>query len=123
MKVQELVYLASGEHLAIKGEPLIDEQVEAWRYGPVIPSLHHAFHPPGDPPFDVPASYLIPPGHRETSPDAIEEVVPTIDTPIAPDHDFVRHLLDRVWQIYGKYTGIELSKHDARARVALGSGQ
>ena len=109
LKVEELVYLANGEHIATKGEPLIDEQVEAWRYGPVIPSLHHAFHPPGDPPVDVPASYLIPPGLGETSPDAIEEVVPTIDTATAPDHDFVRALLDRVWQIYGRYTGIELS--------------
>ena len=109
IKVQELVYLANGEHIAITGEPLIDEQVEAGRYGPVIPSLHHAFHPPGDPPFDVPASYLIPPGLGETSPDAIEEVVPTIDTATAPDHDFVRALLDRVWQVYGNYNGIELS--------------
>jgi uncharacterized phage-associated protein len=113
MKVQELVYLANGEHIAIKGQPLINDQVEAWRYGPVIPSLHHAFHPPGDPPFDLPATYLVPPGLEVrlevTSPEAIEDVVPTIDAPSAPDHDFVRALLDRVWQTYGSYTGIELS--------------
>lgn len=43
MKMQKLVYIAHGWHLAIHGEPLIDEPVEAWRYGPVIPSLFQAF--------------------------------------------------------------------------------
>jgi len=43
MKMQKLVYIAHGWHLAIHGEPLIDEPVEAWRFGPVIPSLFQAF--------------------------------------------------------------------------------
>ncbi len=109
LKVEMLVYLANGWHIAIIGEPLIDEQVEAWRYGPVIPSLHHAFHPPGDQPIDEPASYLVPPGLEATTPEAIEEAIPTIDTTSAPDLDSVHALLDRVWQVYGRYTSIELS--------------
>ena len=108
MKIQNLVYLANGWHLAIKGEPLIDEQVEAWGYGPVIPSVRDAFLQYGDQPIDVPASYFVPRAGANKF-DAIEEVVPTIDMANPPDLDFVRALLDRVWNVYGKYTGIQLS--------------
>ncbi|MGZ3355972.1 MAG: Panacea domain-containing protein [Isosphaeraceae bacterium] len=108
MKIQKLVYFANGWHIAIKGEPLIDEQVEAWRYGPVIQSLRDALREYGDQSIDAPISYLVPRVGVNVL-DAIEEVVPTIDTANAPDLDFVRALLDRVWQVYGKYTGIQLS--------------
>jgi len=43
MKLQKLVYYAHGWHLALNNEPLIDEQVECWQYGPVISSLFHEF--------------------------------------------------------------------------------
>ena len=34
MKLHKLVYFAHGWHLALKGEPLIDETLQAWDYGP-----------------------------------------------------------------------------------------
>ncbi len=108
MKVQKLVYFANGWHIAIKGPPLIDEQVEAWRYGPMIQSLRDAFRQYGDQPIEAPASYLVPRAGVNMF-DAIEEVVPTIEMASSPDLVFVRALLDRVWQVYGKYTGIQLS--------------
>jgi uncharacterized phage-associated protein len=108
MKIQKLVYYANGWHIAIKGEPLIDEQVEAWRYGPVIQSLRDTFRQFGDQAIEAPASYLVPRAGWNVL-DEIEEVVPTIDMANSPDLDFVRALLDRVWQVYGKYTGIQLS--------------
>lgn len=43
MKMQKLVYLAQGWSLALRGEPLIKDRVEAWKYGPVVPNLYHAF--------------------------------------------------------------------------------
>ena len=48
LKIQKLVYFANGWHLAIKGVPLINEQVEAWRFGPVIPSLYTHFERMGN---------------------------------------------------------------------------
>ena len=39
LRLQKLVYLAHGWHLAIHGRPLIEESVEAWKYGPVIADL------------------------------------------------------------------------------------
>jgi len=43
MKVLKLVYIAHGWHLGIRKEPLITEQTEAWKYGPVVESVYIAF--------------------------------------------------------------------------------
>jgi len=40
LKLQKLVYLAHALHLAIKKTPLIAEDVQAWKYGPVIKELY-----------------------------------------------------------------------------------
>lgn len=44
MKLQKLLYLAQGIHLALKADtPLFNDSIEAWKYGPVIPSVYHKF--------------------------------------------------------------------------------
>src|ERR1039458_620886 len=49
MKLQKLIYFAHGYYLALtqkrlaQATPLVDEFFEAWRFGPVLPSLDHRF--------------------------------------------------------------------------------
>jgi len=43
MKLQKLIYLAHGIHLARFDIPLINEDIEAWSYGPVIRTVYDEF--------------------------------------------------------------------------------
>lgn len=43
LKLQKMVYIAHGFYLAMTEEPLLNERIEAWPYGPVINDLYHAF--------------------------------------------------------------------------------
>ena len=42
LKLQKLVYIMHGWHLAEFGKPLVNEEPQAWEYGPVFKSLYHA---------------------------------------------------------------------------------
>ena len=42
MQLMKLTYIAYGWHLAMRGERLFEDRIEAWKYGPVIPTLYHA---------------------------------------------------------------------------------
>lgn len=55
MKLQKLVYLAHGIHLARFDAPLINEEIEAWSYGPVIPIVYDTFKSWGNRPITEPA--------------------------------------------------------------------
>ena len=43
MQLLKLVYICHGGHLWAFDEPLLEETVEAWRYGPVVPTVYHNF--------------------------------------------------------------------------------
>lgn len=40
LKLQKMLYFAQVEHLKKYGEPLFDDPIEAWKYGPVIPAIY-----------------------------------------------------------------------------------
>jgi len=43
MKLQKMVYFAHGYHLAKFGDPLVIEEFEAWKFGPVIPFIYQTY--------------------------------------------------------------------------------
>jgi len=43
MKLQKLIYIAHGSWLASRLQPLINESIEAWRFGPVIRSVYDEY--------------------------------------------------------------------------------
>lgn len=43
LRLQKLMYIAQGYFLAKYGHPLYPEEIEAWKYGPVIPSLYSRY--------------------------------------------------------------------------------
>ena len=53
MQLLKLVYIAHGYMLGQHGEPLLDEPVHAWRYGPVVPSVYRAVKSYRSAPVDV----------------------------------------------------------------------
>lgn len=95
MKLQKLVYYAHGWYAGYVHQPLINESVEAWQYGPVIPSLYHEFKRFGSGPIKARACDFVPGGFAVVAP------------PADPN---IRAFLDNVWRNYSRFTGIALSE-------------
>jgi uncharacterized phage-associated protein len=107
MKIQKLVYFSHGWHLAIKNLPLINEQVEAWEFGPVIPSLYRAFRGYGNQAVTAPAAAGME-WMQAFYPDEKLVLAPTIDD--CPERaPFTKQLLEKIWKVYGGYTATQLS--------------
>jgi uncharacterized phage-associated protein len=98
MKIQKLVYFAHGWNLAIFSEPLIEDKIEAWRWGPVIPALYHSFKEFGSGPITRAAVDWNWDHFVEPSIDRKEEGAKRSIS-----------LIERIWLEYGRFTGIKLS--------------
>lgn len=96
LKLIKLVYIAYGWYLALTGEKLFAEPIEAWKHGPVIPSLYHEFK------------------HFKSSPivgrsedvdlDDWEVIIPRI-----PDDDRTADMiLSKVWAAYRRFRAWDL---------------
>jgi uncharacterized phage-associated protein len=101
MKIQKLVYFAHGWNLAIRNEPLIDEPVQAWRWGPVIPSLYHEFKIYGNSPITERATV----SEWDDKNSVVHVVAPRLP---ANDHEAAA-IVDRIWEVYKSFSPIQLS--------------
>ncbi len=111
MKLQKLIFFAHGWHLAICDAPLVDETFEAWPYGPVIPSVYHEFKMFGVLGIDMlGTTYTCTQNGFEWLPPGISDCTGT-----------VQNLLKKIWDVYGKYSGTQLSNmtHQSNTPWAL----
>ena len=95
MKLLKLAYIAHGWHLGLKDTALINEQIVAWKYGPVIPDIYHTFKSYGNSPItELATEYDFDNGFKEITP-----------LPSESENEF----LNNVWDFYKRYSAIELS--------------
>lgn len=86
LKLIKLVYLAHGWCLGLFQFPLIKEPIEAWQYGPVISSLYHKVKKFGN-----------------------DEITEFFDIDSKVEDKKTQELLDKIWDVYGKYSATQLS--------------
>jgi uncharacterized phage-associated protein len=90
LQLVKLTYIAHGWHLAVYGTPLISDRIEAWKYGPVMPSLYSLFK-----------------GLSLTKDDLVKNFLIEEASCIKPIH---RVLLNKVYVKYKYTTGEELTR-------------
>jgi uncharacterized phage-associated protein len=88
LQLLKLVYIAHGWSLIHLQQPLLNEQAQAWQYGPVVPSLYHAIkqYGAGSIPYPIPGDT----DPQQLSPDAAG-------------------LIAAVYRTYGHLSGVQLS--------------
>lgn len=101
MKLQKLVYYAHAWWLAQTGQPLFEEDVEAWPWGPVIRNLYVDFKENGRGPIR---------GTRATQLQRTGENIMNfrLTTPRISDPT-VKQFVRQIWDIHKAYTGVQLS--------------
>jgi len=104
MQIQKLVYFAHGWHLALFGQPLIEEAVEAWVWGPVIPSLYREFKRFGDQVIEELATIS---QIKGTQLSVFHPSIGKIYNSV--ERDRMKQFLDRVWEVYAPFTAVQLS--------------
>ncbi|MBC7773132.1 MAG: SocA family protein [Pyrinomonadaceae bacterium] len=109
MKLQKLIYYAHGWCLALTNKPLINEQVEAWQWGPVIPSVYHEFKACGNAPIKGSryTDVTVVPRGSDGKPKFLFSK-PTLDESTA-EGKTAKSIVDKVWSEYNKFSAIQLS--------------
>lgn len=89
MQILKLVYICHGWMLGLYGVPLIRDEVQAWKYGPVIPRLYNSVKAFRDQPVTGPLPVR---GDQE---------------PLVPQEE---NVIRQTYEIYGQKTGPALSR-------------
>jgi uncharacterized phage-associated protein len=93
MQLLKLVYLCHGWMLGLHNRPLIEDDVEAWKYGPVIPDLYHQIKQYRDGKIPGPLKNMW------TGSEMSAELDP-----------YESNVVDQVINIYGNLSGLKLSQ-------------
>lgn len=100
LKLMKLVYIAHGYMLALYNESALNprfDKVEAWKYGPVIPSVYHSFKIYGNQPITKKTEVF----SNEIENDG--NITIELSTPELEDEK-ARKTCDFVWKNYNHYS-------------------
>lgn len=87
MQLLKLSYISHGWTLGLRDSPLFQDEVEAWKYGPVVPEVYHKYKKFG-----------------------YSRIVVRLKD-LRRSFDPMSHaIMDRVTSVYGKYDGMHLSR-------------
>ncbi len=102
LKLLKLVYFAHGWHLAItERKPLINDEVEAWKFGPVVPSVYHAFKSYGAGPITSPCTIF--------DGNAFSMLDWELTCPRVPTEANLAPFFKKIWDTYGHLDAFQLS--------------
>ncbi|WJM85671.1 DUF4065 domain-containing protein [Dickeya chrysanthemi] len=100
MKLQKLLFYTQSWHLKLlNGTPLFDDQFARWKFGPVIPSLYHELKKYGSSTIDEPIRIIKIDGGK------LKAFTPDIQKDDIQAHK----LIDKIIEVYGGYSGTQLS--------------
>jgi len=86
MKLQKLLYYSQSLYLALFDEPLFDDEIQAWRYGPVCPPAYFFYNQFESKQLPIPQK------------DELEQI-----------SEEAQNLLEEVWEYFGEYHAYDLS--------------
>lgn len=99
LKLMKLVYIAYGYALALLDKSILDprfDRVEAWKLGPVIPSVYHSFKMYGKSPITKKTTFIVSHGNGIS-----------IEEPELTDED-TKKVCDLVWYKYSPHSDSKL---------------
>ncbi|MEO0549203.1 MAG: type II toxin-antitoxin system antitoxin SocA domain-containing protein [Pseudomonadota bacterium] len=100
MKIQKLLFYAHAWCLALKEQPLFDEDIEAWPWGPVVREIYNQTREYGRKPITKRFTYLVKSGDG-----ALDwEYKPASIT----DPETLK-FLEEIWRVHKPFSGIQLS--------------
>lgn len=106
MKLQKLIFYAQSWSLKLNNVELFTDPIERWDYGPVVRDVYHEFKGFGYQPITLLAT------------DALGY------TPVVrPDDEYSLDLIDRILDVYGQFSAIELSNMSHAQGSAWGMEQ
>jgi uncharacterized phage-associated protein len=85
LRLQKLLYYCQGFYLAEHGEPLFEDRIEAWIYGPAVPAVYERFRPVA---------------HRAIDPPTTLDDQPP---------ELVEHVKD-IWEAYGHLSTYDMER-------------
>lgn len=113
MKLQKLLFYTQSWHLKLNNkQPLFDDQFARWKFGPVIPYVYHDLKKYGSSEISDYMKTIRIEGNK------IKALTPTIQE----DDTKAKDLINKIVEVYGKYSGTELSNFTHGPNTAWSKG-